>query len=248
MMIRAVIVDDDPLQVEELLAHLQQSSICELEVIATFNDPMLARDFIDRSEPDLLFLDIQMPALSGFEMLDQLHYKNSEVIFVTSYDEYAIRAIRYSAIDYILKPFSSDDIDEALNRYLQHSERIQVQTRLNNLKSNLQAKKNEELHLVVSTKQGEYRFMVNDIVRCEADSNYTMLHLRGNRRFVASKTLGDIETMLADSEFLRVHKSHVVNTRHIEHLTVEGNLYLSNGEKVPVSRRRMSEVKSHLRT
>jgi two-component system LytT family response regulator len=90
--------------------------------------------------------------------------------------------------------------------------------------------------------------MVNDIVRCEADSNYTMLHLTGNRRFVASKTLGDIEHMLSDSEFLRVHKSHVVNTNHIQYLTGEGNLFLRNGEKVPVSRRRLSEVKSHLRS
>lgn len=247
MNIRAVIVDDDPLQVKELMELLSKLDACKVEVLASFNDPLLAKDFIDKSEPDVLFLDIQMPALSGFEMLDELTYKGCEVIFVTSYNEYAIRAIRYSALDYLLKPIQTDDLKSALERYIQHSEQLQLNTRLNNLKSNLQAKENDELHLVVSTKQGEHRFLVNEIVRCEADSNYTILFLTGNRRFVASKTLGDIEHMLAESEFIRVHKSHVVNTKHIQHLTVEGNLFLRNGEKIPVSRRRLGEVKSFLR-
>ncbi len=247
MIIRSIIVDDDPLIVQELLQMVREDDISGVEVLATFTDPVLAKDYIDKSQPDLLFLDIQMPQMSGFEMLDQLQYKNCEVIFITSYDEYAIRAIRYSAIDYLLKPISAKDLQSAIKRYIEHNEKIQFQTRLNNLKSNLLARDETELHLVVSTKQGEHRFLVNEIVRCEADSNYTVLHLSGERKFMASKTLGDIEEMLSGSNFLRVHKSHVVNPRFVEHLSPMGELIMKEGVHVPVSRRRITEVRGQLK-
>jgi len=184
-----------------------------------------------------------MPEMSGFELVDVLPEKNFEVIFITSYNEYAIKAIKYSALDYLLKPIKTQELKEAIVRYKDKTDTIKLQTRLSTLKENLLAKDESELQLVVSSKQGEHRFAVADIVRCEADSNYTHIYLTNQKKYLASKTLSDVEHMLSEAKFIRVHKSHLVNMSHVANLTHQIELTMKDNSRVPVSRRRVAEVK-----
>jgi two-component system, LytTR family, response regulator len=247
MKIRSVIVDDDAFVRVELKGVIDEFLSTDVEIIADFDQPQTALPFITREKPDLLFLDIQMPGMNGFEMLDHLDTSVFEVIFVTSFNHYAIQAIRYSALDYLLKPVDRYELVQSVTRYRQRTEKILTHARLDNLKHNMQVGNEQDFQLILSTKQGEYQFRAQDIVRCEADSNYTLIHLVANRRFLASKTLGDIEHMLSGERFLRIHKSHLVNASHISHLTAHDELMMSDNIRLPVSRRRLPTVRSMVR-
>lgn len=246
MRIRSVIVDDDDFVRTELEKVLSKEFKEDIEVIASFASPSVAIDHIKKNQPELLFLDIQMPEMSGFELVDVLPEKNFEVIFITSYNEYAIKAIKYSALDYLLKPIKTQELKEAIARYKDKTDTIKLQTRLSNLKENLLAKDESELQLVVSSKQGEHRFAVADIVRCEADSNYTHIYLTNQKKYLASKTLSDVEHMLSEAKFIRVHKSHLVNMSHVANLSHQIELTMKDNSRVPVSRRRVAEVRKLL--
>jgi len=246
MRIRSVIVDDDDFVRTELEKVLSKEFNADIEVIASFASPSVAIDYIKKNQPELLFLDIQMPEMSGFELVDVLPGKNFEVIFITSYNEYAIKAIKYSALDYLLKPIKTQELKEAIVRYKDKTDTIKLQTRLSTLKENLLAKDESELQLVVSSKQGEHRFAIADIVRCEADSNYTHIYLTNQKKYLASKTLSDVEHMLSEAKFIRVHKSHLVNMSHVANLTHQIELTMKDNSRVPVSRRRVAEVRKML--
>ncbi len=246
MRIRSVIIDDDDFVRKELEKTLADGFGAEIELLASFNSPAIAIDFIKKHNPELLFLDIQMPEMSGFELVDILEAKNFEVIFITSYNEYAIKAIKYSALDYLLKPIKTQELHEAIMRYKDKTDTIKLQTRLANLKENLLAKDESELQLVVSSKQGEHRFAIADIVRCEADSNYTLIYLTNRKKYLASKTLSDVESMLSEAKFIRVHKSHLVNLTHVSSLSHQIELTMKDNSRIPVSRRRVAEVKKIL--
>lgn len=240
--IKAVVVDDDPYAIEAMRDLLKAHPT--LEVIATFTQPEEAVVFLKKHTPDVVFLDIQMPGMSGFEMLDRLGDQVPEIIFVTAFDQYAIRAIRYSALDYLLKPVSAADLARALGLFRQKTERLLSQTRLLSLRHNLSAAEAGEFDLVLLSKsEGEIRFRAGDIVRCEADSNYTKIILASGKLFLASKTLGDMEELLAPECFVRIHKSHVVNTTHVRSLTRNHEVAMSDKSLLPVSKRRYSEVK-----
>jgi two-component system LytT family response regulator len=245
--IKAIVVDDDPFIRKEMSQLLTQSFKNDIELLEVFDKPHDAIQFVKSHKPDLLFLDIQMPDMNGFEMMDQLGGENFEVIFITSFNEYAIRAIKYSALDYLLKPVDGIELRNALNRYRNRKEPNVSKTRLENLRHNMHVQNDAQLQLVIPTKQGDYQFSINDIVRCEADSNYTNIYLKGKRKFTASKTLSDIEEMLAGALFMRVHKSHLVNLEHVKRLTSEDELILSDESHIAISRRRLAEVKDAVR-
>ena len=243
--IRAVIVDDDVFTREDLKDKLGELDI-NIDVVADFEQPLEAIESINRLEPELLFLDIQMPIMNGFEMLDHLDTSKFEVIFITSYNQYAIQAILYSALDYLLKPLKEAELVNALQRFREKSERTLTSSRISNLQYNLRAKAHEEFQLVIPTRTGERQFAINQIVRLEADSNFTWIHVLRTAKFLASKTLKELEEQLSDSNFIRAHKSHLVNLKHIIQLTQEGELILRDNSKVEVSRRKLSEVKALL--
>lgn len=242
MKIRAVIVDDDDYAIRSLESSL--ANVEDIQLLASFTDPRASISFIKEQKPDLLFLDIRMPEMSGFDLMDEIYDDVSEVIFVTGYNEYAITALRYSALDYLLKPVRVEDIESALKRYYQRSERILTQSKILNLKQNLNVEKNDFELVLLTKSDGEKRFRAGDIIRCEADSNYTQIFLTKGRKFTASKTLSDLENMLDENDFIRIHKSHVVNKNHIQSIGRESELTLSDGASVPISRRRLQEVRS----
>ena len=241
--IKSVIIDDDAFLREELKDLVKTSFSQELEIIGDFEHPLEAIPFIQRTHPELLFADIQMPGMNGFEMLDHLDTSTFEVIFITSFNQYAIQAIRYSALDYLLKPISVQDLSTALQRYKQRTDKILTQSKLANLKQNLAANDAHEFQLIIPTKQGDHQFAEKDIMFCLADSNYTHIHLAGGKKFLASKTLSDIESMLPESKFIRIHKSHLVNLQHVLRVTANDEVELSDHTSLLISRRRLAEVR-----
>ncbi len=247
MALKSVIIDDDAYIREELKTMISASFSDDIKLLGTFSEPRLGLDFIRKNDVDLIFLDIFMPGMSGFDLLDNLGNTNAAIIFITSFNGYAIRAIKYSALDYLLKPVKSEELRAAINRLNEKTERQFLNTRISNLRHNLLAENDASMQLVLGSKQGEHRFSLNDIIRCEADSNYTLIHLKANKKFLASKTLGEIEDMLSESRFLRVHKSHLVNPEFIDHITTSNELVLNEESRIPISRRRASEVKNFLK-
>jgi two-component system LytT family response regulator len=244
--IRAVFVDDDPYVSDELRQMLLNEK--GIELLADFRHPLEAISFIRNAKPDLLFLDIQMPVMNGFEMLDQLsHDWDFEVVFITSFNQYAIKAIKYSALDYLLKPIGEKELKAAISRFREKAERIKTKVRLSNLKHNLSADSEQEFKLVLLTKQGDHHFRASEIIRCEADSNYTQIHLSTGKKFLASKTLSGVEEMLTGESFIRIHKSHLINLSHVNRITTEDVVFMSDSAQLPVSRRRLSEVREALR-
>ncbi|MEN9638424.1 MAG: hypothetical protein RLZZ262_292 [Bacteroidota bacterium] len=241
MSIRAIIVDDDAYAILSLKHVIDQ--LDGIEVIGEFTDPEASISFIQSESPDLLFLDIRMPEMSGFELLDMIDNDSIEVIFVTGYDEYAINALRYSAIDYLLKPVNTKELSESIQRYHLRTERIMMQSRLLSLKKNLSSPV-EDFELVLLTKsEGEKKFKAIEIIRCEADSNYAVIYATNQRKFTASKTLSDLESMLENNGFIRIHKSHLVNKRFIDNLNRNLDMTLKDGTILPVSKRRIEAVK-----
>jgi two-component system LytT family response regulator len=248
MALKGIIIDDDAYIREELEMMISTSFRDDIELLGTFAEPQLGLDFIRKNGLDLIFLDIFMPGMTGFDLLDHLgSTNNAAVIFITSYNGYAIKAIKYSALDYLLKPVKIYDLKAAIVRLKEKSERQFQHARISNLRYNLLAENDASMQLVLGSKQGERRFQMKDIIRCEADSNYTLIHMNGNKKFMASKTLGEIGEMLSESQFLRVHKSHLVNPEYIDHITDAYELVLKEESRIPISRRRASEVKRFLK-
>jgi two-component system, LytTR family, response regulator len=245
--IKAFVIDDDVFICKELSASLAKLFGNEIIVLNEFHSAEEALPYFQNEYPDLLFLDIQMPGMNGFQLLDQLDTRRLNVIFITAFDRYAIQAIRYSALDYLLKPIVPDELKMALERYKLRTGFTLSKTKLETLKHNIAQKDEKNLQLIIPTKQGEYQFLANDIIRCDADSNYTQIFLKNKKKFLASKTLSDIEEMLSDAYFIRVHKSHLVNLDHISSLTSNDELILSDGSTVGISRRRLQEVRDLVR-
>jgi two-component system, LytTR family, response regulator len=239
--IKAVMIDDEAYALESLGRMLGRFP--NVHLLGQFSDPEAGLAFVNQSQPDLVFLDIQMPGLSGFDLLDRLQHPHSEIIFVTSFDSYAIKAIRYSALDYLLKPVNPDELRQAIERFDTKRERSAEAVRWNNLRDNLRSGDENSFDLVLQTKHdGEHRFKIPEIVRCEADSNYTRIYLNSGKKFMASKTLGDLETLLSNPAFVRIHKSHLVNRAYVRALDNQHRLLLHDDSTVPVSYRRHREV------
>lgn len=238
-MIRAMIVDDDPSNRDYLRALLRASP--DVEVVAEASGISDAAESIASSNPELLFLDIEMPGGSGFDLLRNLGTWPFEVIFITGFQRYAIQAIRFSALDYLLKPIQVDELIDALDRFrTRHpkQERAAVQQQFLH---NAGATDERTMKLTLTAGERTYFIPPAELTHCTADDNYTELHTADGRRFVSARTLKDYEDMLSPWGFLRVHRSALVNKSAIAHLT-EGHVVLSNDLHVEVSRRKREEV------
>ena len=213
--IKAIITDDDLFTCEQLKDKIKLL-IPQLEVVAVCENALQGLEAIKKLKPQVVFLDIQMPGLSGFEMLDHLDQDSFEVIFITSFNHYAIQAIRYSALDYLLKPIKDNELLGAFERFMQKRESLSLKARMQTLKQNIENGDSGNQSLIIPTRQGEKNLAVNQIMRCEADSNYTHFFLNDSKTFTSSRTLKEYEHILSDHEFIRVHKSHIVNRNYIE--------------------------------
>ncbi|MEP6793808.1 MAG: LytTR family DNA-binding domain-containing protein [Saprospiraceae bacterium] len=247
-MIRILILDDEVAACNILSVLIKKYMPLEHEIRIVQN-PAEALLLLDEYKPTLVMLDIEMPGMNGFDFLNKAVSWDFDVIFTTAYDKYAIKAIRFSALDYLLKPLDILELQNALNRHIirrSHSQESRKEL-VSNLIENIQKPDTEEYRLAISTSEGVFFYMPSEIIRCEGESNYTKFFLEGGKSLMVSHTLKDYESILSDYGFVRVHKSHLVNMKYVTKADRDGFLWLSNGQNVPVSRRRKEEVMSMLR-
>ncbi|WP_431215491.1 LytR/AlgR family response regulator transcription factor [Puia sp. P3] len=195
---------------------------------------------IERLQPDIVFLDIQMPRMDGFEMLQQLQRKSFHLIFTTAYDQYAIKAIRFAAFDYLLKPVDIEELKAAVEKIIQMGQPVNNGGRLETLAYNLQTALNK---IVISTVEGLLFFDISEIVHIEAQSNYTVFSFTNRPRLTVSRTLKEFEDLLPAEQFFRTHHSHIINLQFIKRYIKGdgGQIELKNGELVDVSRKKKEE-------
>jgi len=242
-MIKAIIIDDEK-KSREALFHLLQRYCPNVSVLDEADGCVKGIKVIKKHKPDVVFLDIQMPDGSGFKLLEEVGEINFEIVFTTAFDQYAIKAIKYSALDYLLKPIIPDDLKSAVKKLEKNADTSHTKTNVNILLENNKSKNNDLKKIVLSTIEGLYVVEVKNIIRCESDGCYTRFILLEGKTIMVSKTLKDIEELLEEFNFIRPHKSHLINLTHVK--TVNkidgGTIVMSDASHVPVSRRRRELV------
>lgn len=240
-MLKAVILDDE-LRGSNLLQKKLEAFASELTVLAAFNSPYQALEQINTLEPDVLFLDVEMPGLNGFQFLEKLGSFNFEVIFVTAYDAYTLEALRISALDYLMKPVDEDELKTAIERLharlcTRNKSKVQQTTQALN-----------GSRIALPTAEGVYLVKKADIIRIEAMNNYSTFYLLDNKKIVISKTLKEYEQTLTDPHFFRVNRSCMVNLEYVIKYRKGdgGTLELSDGKEIEVSAQRKEELMQKL--
>jgi two-component system LytT family response regulator len=245
-MIRALIIDDEVNNVENLQSIIL-TYCCEVEVVGTALNVEEGQQLISIHKPDLIFLDIQMPVKSGFDLLKELAKIDFEVIFITAYDRYGIQAIKFSALDYLLKPININEFLLAVEKAQQKINNKKESTNIENLLSYLKGGKDVPKIALPTLKEILY-VKVTDILRCEANDNYTNFYLINGEQVLVCKTLKDFAELLKPYKFIRSHQSHLVNIDCVKSYLKEdgGTLLLNNLTKVPISRQNKELVKAAL--
>lgn len=245
-MIKALIIDDE-IKARNVLKHYLESFIPQITEVRQADSVDAALGVLDVYQPDIVFLDVEMPHKNGFQFLIEVKEPAFDVIFTTAYNQYAIQAIRFSALDYLLKPVDPDELQAAVQRHLEKKESEPQRDLYQNLVENISKKEVKDFKIAVPSAEGFYFFMIEDILRLEADRSYTHIHLVNKRPFIASKTLKHFEEMLEEFNFIRTHKSHLVNPRHVTRLSNDNEfVLLTDGSRVEVSRRKKEEVQKQL--
>jgi two-component system, LytTR family, response regulator len=237
-MIKTIIIDDEPYCCETL--EIMIGKFCpELTVAAVLHSGAEAIEALAQFSPQLVFLDIEMPYMNGFEFLEKVHFINFALIFTTSYDQYAIKAIRFSALDYLLKPIDREELIQAVakvSKSLQSPTELQLELLL----QKFNVPKTPIKKIALPTMEGLQMVEIDAIISCSSDSNYTNFFLKNNKKLTASRTMKDVEDLLSDYSFLRVHNSFLVNLNEIhKYIKGEGGyLVMSDGTNIDVSRSR----------
>jgi two-component system, LytTR family, response regulator len=249
-MIRAVIIDDEKNNIENIV-HLLKKHELPVTVVGTATNADDGVSLITASNPDLLFLDIQMPDKNGFEVLKALPHHQFEVVFVTAFDNYGIQAVKFSAIDYLLKPIDPEELNASVSKVeaklMQKKANLQLENLMEFIKDK-DAKKDHKLALA-STK--EIRFVhTGDIIRCESSNAYTQFFLSDGTSIMVSKPIFEYEELLSSYDFIRCHQSHLVNIKFIKSLLKEdsGYLLMEDNTRIPISRNKKENVIKRLHT
>ncbi|MBK9553432.1 MAG: response regulator transcription factor [Saprospiraceae bacterium] len=237
--LKALIVEDNAFMATVLQDMLQQyaSKISVVDIAETGKD---AISLIASIQPNVVFLDIELPDMTGFELLQQLEGINFQTVFTTSHSHYAIKAFRFNALDYLIKPINESELDEAIKRLLKSSNNSTI---VRNALSNLEVQSIENQKLVLPQQNGTLRLPLKQITHIEGERNYSYIHLSNGNKELSSKNLAYFEDILLDKNFYRSHRSYLVNGFHIKEL-IDGNFILKNGMEIPISRRKETEAKT----
>lgn len=241
-MIKALIIDDEiaAANVLQLMIERHIPAITDIRIATRIAE---AENLVRVFEPHVVFQDIVMPEKNGFEFLSGLTHIGFDIIFTTAYNEYAIKAIRFSALDYLLKPINADELKAAVERFFaKRNQQMLSESLVKNLISNLEKKNEREFKLALPTVNGAIFFSTAEIIRLEGEGNYTQFFLSGNRKYLSSKTMKEYEDILVQHRFIRIHKSHLVNRAFIDRYRHEGSVLMKDNTVLPVSRQRKSEV------
>jgi two-component system, LytTR family, response regulator len=245
-MLRSIIIDDEPLNAATLKNDLNVHcpSVQIVSICHSAKEGIMA---IKKERPDLIFLDIEMPWMNGFEMLEMLDEINFSLIFTTAHDQFAAKAFRISAVDYLLKPIDANDLTEAVKKAQQKLEQQQGQANIENLLRNIKQPSSQQ-KIALPYREG-YEFVeVTHIIYCQAEGAYTKVFLDNKKYIVVSKTLGDIEELLPTDLFQRIHHSTVVNLGYVTHFVRSdgGYVKLRTGESLIVSKSKKEAVMERL--
>ncbi|MDY0076079.1 MAG: LytTR family DNA-binding domain-containing protein [Bacteroidales bacterium] len=241
-MIRCVIIEDET-KSRETLRGLLNRFCQDVLVCAEAGGVQSGREAIEEHRPDLVFLDIEMPDGSGFRLLEKLKEINFEIVFTTAFEQFAIKAIRYAALDYLLKPIVPEELIAAVEKVRKLKEKRINQKQLEVLMSNINSEAFESKKIVLSTSEKIHVVEMDNIIRCESDNYYTHFYFKDGGHLLISKTLKDVESLLEEGNFIRPHKSHLVNTRYIQNFNREQvAITLSDGSVIPVSRRKKEKI------
>ncbi len=243
-LLKVLIVDDEE-AAGNILQWLIEKHVPGEKEIQYCSSPEAALELLPVFKPGLVMLDIEMPNMNGFDFLNKAVNWQFDVIFTTAFDKYAIKAIRFSALDYLLKPVDQVDLQNAINRHIIKAgfqDKQQQQQLVDNLLSNIRQKNTADFKLAVSVKEGVFLFETKDIICLEGTNNYTKLFFTNQKPLLVARTLKEYEDILTEYKFIRIHKSFLVNKMHVKKLDNLGTLWLTNDISVPVSRRKKGEV------
>ncbi len=246
-MLNALVVDDESLARESLVYLLQEYCADNLTVVASASSAAEARQILASKTIDTLFLDISMPNENGFDLLSSLPEGKYAVVFVTAYHQYALRAIKANAVDYLLKPVNIDELRTAIGKLTRVQnyaapDRLTYEASIQHAIESIQTERKEVTRLTLPQQQGLSIVEVRDIVHLEADSNYTIFYMKDGKRIVVAKTLKEFEEVLEPNIFVRIHKSHIVNLDYLKSFSaMNSSVTTTIGNELAVSRRRWSE-------
>ncbi|MDD4490797.1 MAG: LytTR family DNA-binding domain-containing protein [Paludibacter sp.] len=240
--LRTLIVDDEA-PIRELISGIIENFSELAEVIATADGVASGLAAIKQHKPDLVLLDVNLIDGTAFDLLQQLDEIKFAIIFITAYEKYAVNAFKFSAVDYIMKPIHIDELTAAIRKTVEQSEQQALSLKLNNFFDNINSKPKDK-KIVLKTSESIFIVKVTDIIRCEADHNYTTFYLISGKKVLVSKTLKDYDEILCDFFFFRAHQSHLININHIVSFEKSdgGYLRMIDGSSVPVSKRKREEL------
>lgn len=235
--IRAILVDDEKHATELLALKLQKLNM-HVQIVAKFNQPEAAVEFIRSATFDLLFLDIEMPRMSGFDLLESFSDFHFDVIFTTAYDQYAIRAFRFSALSYLLKPVQEEELRQCLIQWQQQKIRHLQRAHYSLFQEQFQVPSPPKTRMALPTQEGHEIIEVAEIVRCMADASYTHFYLSNGQSLLICRTLKDVEQALEPNGFVRVHHSHLINPAYIRKIVRQdgGYVQMTDNAQVPVTK------------
>ncbi|WP_458626781.1 LytR/AlgR family response regulator transcription factor [Winogradskyella sp. PC D3.3] len=244
-----IIIIDDESHCTNVLKNLIERVHADYKITGVFTNSIDGLEFIKNNPPDLLFLDIEMPNLNGFALLDNLLPIDFDVIFTTAYDQYAIKAFQYSAMNYLLKPITEKNIVKALSNWEKRRKKTskeQWELLQNHLKnSNKKCSK-----IALPTGVGYQIVEIQNIIRCQSDSNYTYIFCKDQSKILISRTLKEIEELLQHHGFVRVHQSHLINPQFVKGILKQdgGSLIMHDEVEIPVSRQKGKQINEILET
>ena len=231
---KAIIIDDEN-RTRDLIAKMINSFGLDIEAVSAGENVQSGIKAIEEHQPDIVFLDIQMPDGTGFDLLKAIPDKNFEVIFITAHEEFAIKAIKFSALDYILKPVDPEELRTAVENALNTMGNKRDESQFEALQNNISAQ--QKRRLVLKTQESVHVVDLDQIIRCESDINYTSFYLTENRKILVSKTLKEFETLLIGYNFIRVQQSHLINLDYVDRYNKGngGSVVMRDGSEVPLS-------------
>jgi two-component system, LytTR family, response regulator len=238
-MLSAVIIDDEVLARESLLSMLKL--FCpNINVVGQAQNVQTGFELINEVSPDVVFLDIQMPDGSGFDLLQRFTSIQFKFVFITAYQEYAIKAFKFSAIDYILKPVDPSDLINAIEKLDETIREEDTNHKFLTFMENIKTNRSNPQKILLKTQDALVVVDISTIIRCESQSNYTLFYFSNRPKVMVSRTLKDYDDLLSNSGFFRIHQSHLVNLNHVKKYNryPDSHIVLVNGETVPVSVRK----------
>jgi len=236
--LKTVIVEDEDKSLAVLKYLVERHLAEQVEIIHAFSDPLKAKAYLESNAVDLVFLDIQMPRMNGFELLDSLTNIEFDLIFTTAFNNYATKAFRYYAIDYLIKPVIAEELIEAVKRVESRNSFRYGKQDLAQIFKAIDDQRDEFTRLAVPTKEGVEFIQMNDILRLEADGNYTFIYLTNGNKLYTSKTLKIFENLLPSARFYRPHQSHIINAQCMRKYVKNdgGYILMSDGAQIAIAR------------